>query len=75
MGGMFLAFPAILPASLTLVKRHDSRADALDDARGGRVAAIALACFAVAVVRPNPSLHRKCYSRLRRLPHSGELKR
>jgi hypothetical protein len=26
-------------------------------------------------VRPNPSLHRKRYSRLRRLPRSGELKR
>src|SRR5204862_8344247 len=26
-------------------------------------------------VRPNPSLHPKCYSGLRPLPHSGELKR
>lgn len=45
-GGMFLAFPAILPASLTLVKQHEGRRAALEDARGGRVATIALACFA-----------------------------
>jgi hypothetical protein len=48
-GGMFLAFPAILPASLTLVKQHGSRADAVDDARGGRVGTLALAGFAVVV--------------------------
>ncbi|HSN28002.1 MAG TPA: DUF3147 family protein, partial [Kofleriaceae bacterium] len=30
--GMFLAFPAILPASLTLVKQHDGRKKAADDA-------------------------------------------
>lgn len=45
-GGLFLAFPAILPASLTLVQQHDGRRRALDDARGGRAGAIALACFA-----------------------------
>ena len=28
-GGLFLAFPAILPASLTLVKQHDGRRRAL----------------------------------------------
>ncbi|HEV7558615.1 MAG TPA: DUF3147 family protein [Kofleriaceae bacterium] len=48
-GGMFLAFPAILPASLTLVKQHDGRHEAIDDARGGRLASIALACFAFVV--------------------------
>jgi hypothetical protein len=32
-------------------------------------------CSGHADVRANPSLHRKCYSRLRRLPNSGELKR
>lgn len=48
-GGMFLAFPAILPASLTLVEQHDGRHDALEDARGGRVGALALACFALVV--------------------------
>jgi hypothetical protein len=48
-GGLFLAFPAILPASLTLVKQHDVRRRALDDARGSRVGAIALAGFAATV--------------------------
>lgn len=48
-GGLFLAFPAILPASLTLVKQHDGRRRALDDARGGQVGAIALAGFAASV--------------------------
>ncbi len=41
-GGMFLAFPAILPASLTLVERHDGRAGATDNARGARLGALAL---------------------------------
>lgn len=44
-GGLFLAFPAILPASLTLVKQHDGRAQALDDARGGRVGSLGLIAF------------------------------
>ncbi len=46
-GGLFLAFPAILPASLTLVKKHDGRAQADDDARGARLGAVALIAFAV----------------------------
>lgn len=48
-GGLFLAFPAILPASLTLVKRHDGRARATDDARGGRLGSIGLIAFAATV--------------------------
>jgi hypothetical protein len=48
-GGLFLAFPAILPASLTLVKRHDGRAQAVDDARGACLGSIALAAFAFIV--------------------------
>ena len=47
--GMFLAFPAILPASLTLVKQHDGRKKAADDARGARLGAIVLVAFAVVV--------------------------
>jgi hypothetical protein len=47
-GGMLLAFPAILPASLTMVKRHDGRTPAVDDARGARIGAFALAAFAIA---------------------------
>jgi len=48
-GGMFLAFPAILPASLTLVQQHEGRGQAIEDARGGRIGAVALACFALVV--------------------------
>jgi Protein of unknown function (DUF3147) len=45
-GGVLLGFPAILPASLTLVKEHDGRAQALDDARGGRLGSAGLLAFA-----------------------------
>jgi hypothetical protein len=31
--------------------------------------------FVASACLPNPSLHRKCYSGLRPLPHSGKLKR
>jgi hypothetical protein len=48
-GGLFLAFPAILPASLTLVKQHDGRAKAVDDARGGRLGSVGLAAFGAIV--------------------------
>jgi hypothetical protein len=48
--GLFLAFPAILPASLTLVKQHDGRDEAVDDARGARLGSVALAAFALVVV-------------------------
>jgi hypothetical protein len=48
-GGLFLAFPAILPASLTLVGRHDGRNQAVEDARGGRLGSIGLAAFAAVV--------------------------
>lgn len=47
--GLFLAFPAILPASLTLVKHHEGRAKAVDDARGSRLGALALIAFAIVV--------------------------
>jgi uncharacterized protein DUF3147 len=46
LGGLFLAFPSVLPASLTLVNKHDGRAQATDDARGARLGAVALAAFA-----------------------------
>lgn len=48
-GGLFLAFPAILPATLTLVKKHDGRQKACDDARGARLGAIGLITFALVV--------------------------
>lgn len=56
-GGLFLAFPAILPASLTLVNEHDGRARALDDARGARLGAIAMAAFAGTAWLLAPHMH------------------
>jgi len=44
-----LAFPAILPVSLTLVKRHDGREKATDDARGARIGSVALIAFAIPI--------------------------
>lgn len=46
-GGVFLAFPAILAASLTLIEREEDSAEARDDARGAIVGGAALAIFAV----------------------------
>lgn len=48
-GGAFLAFPAILPATLTLVQRHGSRADAELDDRGAAAGAPGLVAFAALV--------------------------
>jgi hypothetical protein len=48
--GLFLAFPAILPASLTLVKQHDGRRQAVEDARGARLATVGLWAFAAVVI-------------------------
>jgi hypothetical protein len=48
-GGLFLAFPAVLPASLTFVRNEDGRRAAVDDARGARMGAVALIFFATTV--------------------------
>ena len=55
-GGLFLACPAILPASLALVKRHDGRHDAVADARGARLGALGLAAFGFVVWPLAPSI-------------------
>ena len=47
-GGLFLAFPAILPASLTLVASHEGRETAANEARGAILGAMGLGVFAVA---------------------------
>lgn len=44
-GGLFLAFPAILPASLTLLEQHDGRQDAAQAAAGARLGAVGLIGF------------------------------
>lgn len=59
-GGVFLAFPAILPASLTLIadKHGDDQAEL--DAAGAVIGAIALVAFAITAfalfVRVNPAI-------------------
>jgi len=45
-GGVFLAFPAILAASLTLIAEEEDRDEAREDARGATVGALGLAAFA-----------------------------
>jgi len=47
-GGMFLAFPAILPASLTLIEKEDGPEAAIHDIDGATLGAVALGGFALA---------------------------
>lgn len=48
-GGLFLAFPAILPASVTLIQRHDDRQEAAIDSLGAAIGTIGLVGFALIV--------------------------
>jgi hypothetical protein len=45
-GGILLAFPAIMAASLTLIEEEEDATEAREDARGAIVGACALALFA-----------------------------
>lgn len=45
-GGIFLAFPAILAASLTLIEEQEDSAEAREDSRGAVVGGCAMAVFA-----------------------------
>lgn len=47
-GGIFLAFPAILGASLTLIEHQEDSAEAREDARGAVIGGCGMAAFAVA---------------------------
>jgi Protein of unknown function (DUF3147) len=47
-GGMFLAFPAILPAALTMLEQKDGPQEALHDQRGALLGALGMVAFAVA---------------------------
>ncbi|MGZ4681458.1 MAG: DUF3147 family protein [Acidimicrobiales bacterium] len=49
-GGLFLAFPAILPATLTLVEEHESTRQARRDCRGAAAGVPGLAAFALVVI-------------------------
>jgi nicotinamide-nucleotide amidase len=46
-GGMFLAFPAILPAALTLIERDGGTSGAVSDVRGAAAGAVGLVLFAL----------------------------
>ena len=46
-GGIMLAFPAILAASLTLIEEQEDSEEAREDARGAVAGALALAGFAL----------------------------
>ena len=45
-GGLFLAFPAILAASLTLIEEDEDAVHAREDARGAVIGGFAMAAFA-----------------------------
>lgn len=48
-GGLFLAFPALLPASLTLIGQRDGHQGAYEDARGACLGSVAFIIFAAVV--------------------------
>ena len=48
-GGLFLGFPAILPASLTLVKKHEGEEAAGEDAMGAIMGSGGLMAFGAVV--------------------------
>ncbi|HEY6471004.1 MAG TPA: DUF3147 family protein [Candidatus Dormibacteraeota bacterium] len=49
-GGLFLAFPAILPATLTLIERREGHAQAVSDVRWATLGAIGMIAFALVMV-------------------------
>jgi PncC family amidohydrolase len=49
-GGVLLAFPAILPAALTLIEKREGTSEAVADVRGAVIGACAMVLFAVTVV-------------------------
>jgi uncharacterized membrane protein (GlpM family) len=53
-GGLFLAFPAILLASLTLVAKQEGAHRAREDARGAALGALGLIAFGVIVWATTP---------------------
>ena len=58
-GGLFLAFPAILPATLTLIERREGHAQAVSDVRWATLGAVGMIAYAgvmVGLVRHAPAL-------------------
>jgi hypothetical protein len=56
-GGTLLAFPAILPASLTLIERKSGRDEAVVDSKGAALGGVALVVFAIVAARALPRLN------------------
>jgi hypothetical protein len=56
-GGLFLAFPAILLATLTLMERKDGLPPARDDARGAVLGTVGLVAFAIVAAALLPRWH------------------
>jgi uncharacterized membrane protein (GlpM family) len=56
-GGLFLAFPAILLATLTLMARKDGLTPARDDARGAGLGTLGLIAFALVAAALLPRWH------------------
>ena len=50
LSGLFLAFPAILPATLTLLEKREGTAQALSDIRGATLGAAGMIAFAITAV-------------------------
>lgn len=48
-GGLFMAFPAVLPASITLIEKHENKDAAGADTAGAALGSIGLVAFAIAV--------------------------
>lgn len=48
-GGLFMAFPAILPAGITLIEKHENKDAAGADTSGAALGSIGLVAFAIAV--------------------------
>ena len=46
-GGLFLAFPAILPATMTLLQKEESKSEAEENDQGAMLGAIGLLAFAI----------------------------
>ncbi|HEY1421163.1 MAG TPA: DUF3147 family protein [Candidatus Dormibacteraeota bacterium] len=46
-GGIFLGFPAVLPASLTLIQKKSGKTDAAIDSEGAVLGSVALVAFAI----------------------------
>lgn len=56
-GGLFLAFPSIAPATATLIDRHDGRDAAVDSSFGAGAGAAGLVVFGAMVALLAPRLH------------------